>query len=72
MNSNVMNLDNPWMVVGDFDSVISMDETSSSKKLDNRRCSDFVTWISEPYAIWTGALAWVTWDPHLHEPGGLY
>ena len=42
-----MEISIPWMVIGDFNSVISMEETMSTKKLDQRRCSDFINWISE-------------------------
>ena len=45
LNQDYLQLDEPWLIVGNFNSVISADETSNFDKLDQRRYASFVHWI---------------------------
>ncbi|XP_031099806.1 uncharacterized protein LOC116004005 [Ipomoea triloba] len=37
----------PWVVAGDFNAVVSRDETSNYNSFSSQRCSDFVDWIAK-------------------------
>ena len=45
LNKSLTSLTDPWMVVGNFDSVTRMEELSNSRKLDQQRCTAFSNWI---------------------------
>ncbi|XP_019173838.1 PREDICTED: uncharacterized protein LOC109169412 [Ipomoea nil] len=53
----------PWIAAGDFNSVLSKDETSNYSSFSSRRCSDFAYWILEEGLIDMGFsgpnLTWV-------------
>ena len=51
LNQQYMNLNLPWFVAGDFNSVLTADEVSNKGKLDGRRCSGFLDWVSEHQLI---------------------
>ena len=36
-----------WLIVGDFDSVVDIEEPTSQGKMNQRKCSSFVSWIFE-------------------------
>ena len=48
LNSEVMEIEGPWLIMGDFNSVSAAEEVSNHGKLDKRRCAGFVEWISDP------------------------
>ena len=45
LNNNYLNLEDHWMAIGDFNSIICADETSKDRTLDQRRCANFTNWI---------------------------
>ena len=49
-----LDLTDPWMIVGGFNAVVSTDEVSNQGKLDKRRCSGFLDWISEHQLLGMG------------------
>ena len=54
LNRNFLNLIDPWLVVGDFNSMVVAEEVSYPGKMDQRRCSGFLDWISEHELVDTG------------------
>ena len=45
LNQEVLSLTEPWLIVGDFNSVLSSDEVSTAGRLDQRRCNAFGNWV---------------------------
>ena len=45
LNQNVLTLKDPWMEVGDFNSVVDAEESTNPKKISQNRCLDFANWI---------------------------
>ena len=45
LNGNSLDLKNPWMVAGGFNSVMKASKVSNPRKLDQKRCSAFNDWI---------------------------
>ncbi|XP_038687586.1 uncharacterized protein LOC119986972 [Tripterygium wilfordii] len=51
LNKEVLEIRGSWIVVGDFNSVISRDEVSSTNRTTMNRCSGFADWIFDQELI---------------------
>ncbi|XP_038688766.1 uncharacterized protein LOC119987931 [Tripterygium wilfordii] len=67
LNSEIKDNLDPWMVVGDFNSVVSLEEVSSQAQFNFNRCKGFRDWIFDNGLIDMGFVGSIlTWSRGSH------